>query len=117
MKKLFALLLMLFTLVPCIATGIDIRKEGSVHHGGTRIPSTTRVSADYESGTITIGINGYTGGVQVFVSDSQGNVVGSTMSSIANNGIVSLNLESLAEGGYSLDIILDNDTYYGQFDV
>ena len=117
MKKLIILLLVFVTLIPSCASAIDIRKEGTVHQGGMRTPSLTRVSADYENGIITIGVNGYTGGIQVLVSDSQGNVVSSTMSSITNSGVVSLDLGALAEGGYSLNIILDNATYYGQFDV
>ena len=125
MKKLIILLLVFVTLIPSCASAIDIRKEGTVHQGGMRTPSLTRVSADYENGIITIGVNGYTGigvngytgGIQVLVSDSQGNVVSSTMSSITNSGVVSLDLGTLAEGGYSLNIILDNATYYGQFDA
>ena len=106
MKKLLILLLVFVTLIPSCASAIDIRKEGTVHQGGMRTPSLTR-----------IGVNGYTGGIQVLVSDSQGNVVSSTMSSITNSGVVSLDLGTLAEGGYSLNIILDNATYYGQFDA
>ena len=118
MKKWLIFLLLVFgTLIPSSASAIDIRKEGTVHQGGMRTPSITRVSADYENGLITIDVKGYTGGVQVFVSDSQGNVVSSTMSSITNSGVVSLDLGAIAEGDYSLNIILDNATYYGQFDV
>ena len=71
------------------------------------MPSITRVSADYDDGHITVDVKGYTGGVQVIVCDSQGNVVSSTMSSITNSGVVSFDLGALAEGGYSLNIILD----------
>ena len=118
MKKWLIFLLLVFgTLIPSSASAIDIRKEGTVHQGGMRTPSITRVSADYENGLITIDVKGYSGGVQVFVSDSQGNVVSSTMSSITNSGVVSLDLGAIAEGDYSLNIILDNATYYGQFDV
>ena len=117
MKKLLILLLVFVTFIPSYAFGIDIRKEGTTHHGGMRTPSITRVSADYENGLITIDVKGYTGGVQVFVSDSQGNIVSSTMSSITNSGVVSLDLGAIAEGDYSLNIILDNATYYGQFDA
>lgn len=115
MKKLLILLLLFVTFIPCYAFGIDIRKEGTTHHGGMRMPSITRVSADYENGLITVDVKGYTGGVQVFVSDSQGNVVSSTMSSITNSGVVSLDLGALAEGDYTLNIVLGNTTYSGEF--
>ena len=75
MKKLLIFLLVLVTLIPSCASAIDIRKEGTVQQGGMRTPSLTRVSADYENGIITIGVNGYTGGIQVLVSDFQDNNV------------------------------------------
>lgn len=115
MKKLLILLLLFVTFIPNYAFGIDIQKEGSTQHGGMRTPSITRVSADYENGLITVDVKGYTGGVQVFVSDPQGNVVSSTMSSITNSGVVSLDLGALAEGDYTLYIVLGNTTYSGEF--
>ena len=117
MQKVFLFLTMLLVISPCQATGINVKREATTSKGSMRMPSITRVSADYENGLITVDVKGYTGGVQVFVSDSQGNVVSSTMSSITNSGVVSLDLGTLAEGGYSLNIILDNATYYGQFDA
>ncbi|WP_223925511.1 DUF3244 domain-containing protein [Prevotella lacticifex] len=115
MKKLLILLLVFVTFIPSYAFGIDIRKEGTTHHGGMRMPSITRVSADYENGLITVDVKGYTGGIQVLVSDSQGNIVSSTMSSITNSGVVSLDLGALAEGDYTLYIVLGNTTYSGEF--
>ena len=117
MKKIFLFLLMLLVISPCQTAGINVKREATTSKGGMRMPSITRVSADYENGLITVDVKGYTGRVLVFVSDSQGNIVSSTMSSITNSGVVSLDLGALAEGGYSLNIILDNATYYGQFDV
>ena len=117
MKKIILFLLMLLVISPCQAAGINVKREATTPKGGMRMPSITRVSADYDDGHITVDVKGYTGGVQVIVCDSQGNVVSSTMSSITNSGVVSLDLGALAEGGYSLNIILDNATYYGQFDV
>ena len=117
MKKLFVILLTFVLLIPCSIFGIDIRKEITVQHGGMRMPSIERVSADYENGLITIAVKGYTGGVQVFVSDSQGNNIGYAISSIANEGSVSMDLDTLDEGSYSLKIVLDNATYHGQFYV
>lgn len=115
MKKLLILLLLFFTFIPNYAFGIDIQKKGTTQHGGMRTPSITRVFADYENGLITVDVKGYTGGVQVFVSDPQGNVVSSTMSSITNSGVVSLDLGALAEGDYTLYIVLGNTTYSGEF--
>ena len=88
MKKLLILLLVFVTLIPGNASGIGIQKKGTIQHKGARMPSITQVEADYENGLITIEVKGYTGGVQAFVSDSQGNIVSSTMSSITNKRII-----------------------------
>lgn len=88
MKKLLILLLAFITLIPGSAFGIDIQKEGTAQNKGVRMSSITQVEANYENGLITIEVKGYTGGVQAFVSDSQGYIVSSTMSSITNKRII-----------------------------
>ena len=88
MKKLLILLLVFVTLIPGNASGIDIQKEGTAQNKGVRMPSITQVEANYENGLITIEVKGYTDGAQAFVSDSQGNIVSSTMSSITNKRII-----------------------------
>ena len=117
MKELLILLLVFVTLIPGNAFGIDIQKESTAQNKGVRMPSITQVEANYENGLITIEVKGYTGGVQAFVSDSQGTVVGYTISSVTNSGVVTLNLGALAEGDYTLNIVLDNAIYYSQFDA
>lgn len=93
------------------------QREYAFQHRRARVPSMVRVSADYEDGKITLDVTGYTGNVQVYVSDSQGNVVGYTMSTIVNGGAVTLDIGNLKEGYYTLDVVLDNATYVGQFDA
>ena len=119
MKTRFVTLVLLLGLFVGSASSrsVNIRERKHFQQGSMRMPSITCVSADYENGLITVDVKGYTGGVQVFVSDPQGNVVGYTISSVTNNGIVTLNLGSLSEGDYTLNIVLDSATYYGQFDA
>lgn len=117
MKELLILLLVFITLIPGNASGIGIQKKGTIQHKGVRMPSITQVEANYENGLITIEVKGYTDGAQAFVSDSQGTVVGYTISSVTNSGVVTLNLGALAEGDYTLNIVLDNAIYYSQFDA
>ena len=88
MKELLILLLVFVTLTPGNASGIGIQKKGTIQHKGVRMPSITQVEANYENGLITIEVKGYTDGAQAFVSDSQGNIVSSTMSSITNKRII-----------------------------
>lgn len=118
MKKIILLpIVALMCSISVIANPLVLKRRAMYQHGGMRMPSIERVSADYEKGLITIGVKGYTGGIQVFIYDSQGNIIGYTISSIAKEGAVSLNLDILNEGGYSLKIVLDNATYYGKFYV
>lgn len=118
MKKIILLpIVALMCSISVIANPLVLRRRAMYQHGGMRMPSIERVSADYEKGLITIGVKGDTGGIQVFIYDSQGNIIGYTISSIAKEGAVSLNLDILNEGGYSLKIVLDNATYYGKFYV
>lgn len=117
MKNIFIAILMSLAILPSMATQVNVRTKSTLPRGGARMPSIERVFADYEKGLITIGVKGYTGGIQVSIYDSQGNIIGYTISSIAKEGAVSLNLDILNEGGYSLKIVLDNATYYGKFYV
>lgn len=115
MKKLMVLLLMFAGLTSCFATCIDIRKEGATHHSGTRMPSTTKITADIESGVITLQLTGYTGGMQVYIYDSEDNIVGYTISNVIGREAVTLALGIRSGDSYSLSIVLDNTTYYGHF--
>lgn len=119
MKKKILILLMLLAsgISPIISRPIMIRARSTFQHRRMRAPSATRVSADYETGKLTLNVSAYTGNVQVYVSDSQGNVVGYTMNSVVNGGSVYLDLGTLDEGGYTLDVVLRNATYVGQFDA
>lgn len=84
MKQLIVLLLALLMTSTCMATEVKVKRKTTMQSGGMRMPSITRVTADYENEVITIGLSGYTGGIQVLVSDSQGNVAGGTVSSVTN---------------------------------
>lgn len=106
---------MFLTLIPCAATGIDIRKEGTVQHGGARMPSATKVAADYDNGIVTLNVTGYTGNAQVSVSDREGNIVGYTFGFISNKGTVNLNIGTVSHGCYNLDIVLNSVSYCGMF--
>lgn len=117
MKKIIALLLMLITLSPSQASEINVKRKETMQQGRPRIPSMTRVVADYENGVVTLKITDYTGNVQVYVSDSQGNVIGYTLATVSGKGTVTFGIDTVTSGCYLLNIVLDNATYYGQFYV
>lgn len=108
---------MFSVLIPCNAMGIDIRKEGTSHHDGTRMPSITKVAADYDNGAISLKISGYTGCVQASVCDSKGNVVSYTVAYVTISGVVTMNIANVNTGYYYLSIDLDNATYSGHFNA
>lgn len=116
-EEWLVLFLMLVTFVPCNATSIDIRTEGNVQHGGMRMPSIMRISADYENGLINVGISRYSGSVQVYIYDVNGLVVGYTAATISEEGSVKINVGDLSQGNYSLRIVLDNATYSGDLSI
>lgn len=84
-------------------------------HTRMRMPSATCVSADYDDGIITLSISAYTGNVQVYVYDSNGNIVAYACSAISGSGTLNINVDYLTEGDYTLSIALDNGTYSGKF--
>lgn len=104
-KKILILFLLLASgMTPAMSRPIMIRARSTFQHRRLRAPSATRVSADYETGKLTLKVSAYTGNVQVYVSDSQGNVIGYTMASIVNGGIVTLDLGVIEKGSYTLDV-------------
>lgn len=115
MKKIFLFLLMSLVISPCQAAGINVKREATTPKGGMRMPSITRVSADYENGVVTVDISRYTGNVQVYVYDANGIAVDYTVSTISGIGTVALDAGILSEGEYTLYIVLDNTTYSGEF--
>lgn len=97
------------------ATNVDLKREAKFPKSGVRMPSVTRVTADYDAGIITLQVTGYTGSIQVYVYDSNGNVVSYDCSVISGRGAFSINVDNLTEGDYILSIVLDNATYNGEF--
>lgn len=117
-KTIILILLSVFGMSLAYPRHISFKqREYAFQHRRARVPSMVRVSADYEDGKITLDVTGYTGNVQIYVSDSQGNVVGYTISPIVNGGAVTLDIGNLKEGYYTLDVVLGNATYVGQFDA
>ena len=117
MKKLFVFLLTVVLLIPCSAFGIDIRKEGTFQHGGMRMPSLVRVSADYDNSTITVNVENYLGIIVAYVTDTEGNTVLTTADSISGKSSVELSTDGLPIGAYTLYIKLEDSIYTGSFCV
>ena len=81
------------------------------------MPSITQVSADYENGFLTVNVQKYSGMVWVYIYDADGNVSGINVSNIDGNGTINTDMSSLPNGEYSIDIVLSDNTYTGNFAI
>lgn len=119
MKK--KIIILTLSLVSCLATAtsrpIMIRARSTFQHTRMRMPSARHISADYENGIITLNISAYTGNVQVYVYDLDGSIVAYDYTTISGNGSLTINVGNMLEGDYIISVVLDNDTYSGEFQV
>ena len=95
MKRLLSLLFVVFAMMPCLATQIDVKVEDRIQHGDKRAPSAVQVSAFYENGIVTVDVSRYYGEAQVFVYDSDGAVVGTAEAMVSGTGSVMCTLDTL----------------------
>ena len=99
---------MLFSLAPCLAAKVkmNVKVHDHSHVGGPRMPSAVKLSADYEYGTITVAVSGYSGPVIVSVYDEAGLLVETTSAALSGSGQIILNDADLPEGLYVLQVAL-----------
>lgn len=81
------------------------------------MPSITQVSADYGNGFLTVNVQKYSGMVWVYIYDADGNFSGINVSNINGNGTIDTDVSSLPNGEYSIDIVLSDNTYTGNFAI
>lgn len=117
MKRLLSLLFVVFAMMPCLATQIDVKVEDRIQHGGKRAPSAVQVSAFYENGIVTVDVSRYYGEAQVFVYDSDGAVVGTAEAMVSGTGSVMCTLDTLPGGECTLSIVLGSVGYIGTFNT
>lgn len=81
--------------------------------GDPRPKSLTEVKAYYTSDTLTVSITGYYGDMEVTVEDATSSTVQTTQTEyVFGQGMITLDIHSLASGYYVLYIRLDNDEEY-----
>lgn len=115
-KTIIVLLLAVFGISFAYPKYISVKqREFAFQHRRARMPSITKVSADYERGAVTLYVTGYAGSVQIDVRDSNGNIVGTTMTYVSGKGTITLDINAFQGELYYLNIALGNTTYVGQF--
>lgn len=117
MKKLMILCLMLLLFAPCMATHVNLKANAHSHVGRPRMPSAIKVAADYEYGSITVTVTGYSGPVLVSLYDETGNLVVTKSAVLSGSGQIIMNDLDLTEGQYVLHVALGNTVYFGTFDA
>lgn len=117
MKKIILFLLMLLVISPCQATGINVKREATTSKGGMRMPFITQVTADYDDGVVTVDVSRYTGTVQLYVYDANNTIVNYAIATISGSGTVTMSVDNIPEGDYTLYIVLGNATYNGKFTI
>lgn len=108
---------MLLVISPCQATGINVKREATTSKGGMRMPFITQVTADYDDGVVTVDVSRYTGTVQLYVYDANNTIVNYAIATISGSGTVTMSVDNIPEGDYTLYIVLGNATYNGKFTI
>lgn len=117
-KKLLILALLLITgLLPASSYTIKLKNKGDLQNGSLRVPPTALISADYDEGEIAINISNFTGSAQVHLYDSNGNVVGNDSAEFMYDGTLTIEVGDLPNGNYTLNVVLGDITFYGEFQV
>lgn len=112
--KLVSILMLLLGILPVYSRHISFRMKGTFQHGCARMPSITRVGADYENGTMTVNIQKYSGLVWVYIKDVSENVIKLAAANINEKGIVEVDISNLDSGDYTIDVVLEDRTYTGK---
>ena len=112
--KLVSILMLLLGILPVYSRHISFRVKGTFQHGCARMPSITRVGADYENGTMTVNIQKYSGLVWVYIKDVSENVIKLAAANINEKGMVEVDISNLDSGDYTIDVVLEDRTYTGK---
>ena len=112
--KLVSILMLLLGILPVYSRHISFRMKGTFQHGCARMPSITRVGADYENGTMTVNIQKYSGLVWVYIKDVSENVIKLAAANINEKGMVEVDISNLDSGDYTIDVVLADRTYTGK---
>ena len=81
------------------------------------MPFITQVTADYDDGVVTVDVSRYTGTVQLYVYDANNTIVNYAIATISGSGTVTMSVDNIPEGDYTLYIVLGNATYNGKFTI
>ena len=99
--KIILVLVFLLSIMPIYSKPISFRMKGAFQRGCPRMPSITKVEADYEGEDIAVNIQKYSGTVWICIYDVDGNLVSSIADTITKNGFITQNVANLPTGEYT----------------
>ena len=111
--KLVSILMLFLGVLPVCSRRISFKMKGAFQHGCARMPSITRIGADYENGIVTVNLHEYSGLVWVYIKDVSENIIKLSAANINENGIVEVDVSNLDSGDYIVDVVLGDTTYTG----
>lgn len=117
MKQILITILLSLILLPGYATNIDVKKAGTTHQGGARMPAATKLTADYEYGILTLNVFQYVGSVQVIIYNNGNMPVASLTTTSPGSDTITMNIDYLSDGDYTLYIFLGSAIYIGNFEI
>lgn len=117
MKKILVLIIFLFAMLPIEGKSIHVIRSTSSHKGIAHVPTIVGVEANYEHEIISICISNYAGIYHIYINNDKNFVVKATSVEFAQSGKVNIDVADLPQGEYTLEIVLDNGTYVGTFEI
>lgn len=117
MKQILITILLSLALLPSNAASIDVKKAETTHQGGARMPSSTKLTADYENGTLTLNVSRYVGCVQVIIYNNENMPVASLTTTSAGSNTITMSVDYLSYGEYTLYVVLGSVVYIGGFEI
>ena len=112
-KLAFALLMAALNIVAGFSKPINLKAKTIIQHGCSRVPSATKVEADYETGMVNIKTYHCDGIVCVNIYDEAGNIIRTNIFKAKESNNV--DISNLPIGNYILEIVTENQTYTGFF--
>ena len=100
---------------------ISFTRTGDNHYQPKAEPNTTNIiiSGEYNTSTLTISINNYSGNATIYIQTIQGDqLMDSATMAVSDEAHINFSLTNYTIGArYQIYVILGSDTYYGVFDL
>ena len=117
MKKILSFIIAMMALVSSSVVYAEnivliIKNDGTENRPRTGVP----ITASLDEGIITTESNTYSGTIAVTIKDENGVAVVTAVENVSANSQFTTNVNSLADGTYTIYYTLGDTVYYGEFE-